>query len=126
MVIDGVCVLCFLSKKSGAIFKRFVRVLHASIYHFIIPLNKVFIPLGHGLCLLFKSTTLTEQMCLYCPLFHAEKVIAEAVETLRVGQAVLYAANGNQQVAVVAGERVAVPFGFSLYPMTRCYYLTYC
>ena len=40
---------------------------------------------------------------------HAEKVIAEAVETLRVGQAVLYAANGNQQVAVVAGERVAVP-----------------
>lgn len=40
---------------------------------------------------------------------HAEKVIAEAVETLRVGQAVLYAANGNQQVAVVAGERFAVP-----------------
>ena len=40
---------------------------------------------------------------------HAEKVIAEAVETLRVGQAVLYAANGNQQVAVVAGEHVAVP-----------------
>lgn len=40
---------------------------------------------------------------------HAEKVIAEAVETLRVGQAVLYAANGNQQVAVVAGERIAVP-----------------
>ena len=39
----------------------------------------------------------------------AEIVIAEAVETLRVGQAVLYAANGNQQVAVVAGERVAVP-----------------
>ena len=40
---------------------------------------------------------------------HAEKVIAEAVETLLFGQAVLYAANGNQQVAVVAGERVAVP-----------------
>ena len=39
----------------------------------------------------------------------AEIVKAEAVETLRVGQAVLYAANGNQQVAVVAGERVAVP-----------------
>ena len=39
----------------------------------------------------------------------AEIVKAEAVETLRLGQAVLYAANGNQQVAVVAGERVAVP-----------------
>ena len=39
----------------------------------------------------------------------AEIVKAEAVETLRLGQAVLYAANGNQQVAVVAGERIAVP-----------------
>ena len=39
----------------------------------------------------------------------AEIVKAEAVETLRLGQAVLYAANGDQQVAVVAGERVAVP-----------------
>ena len=39
---------------------------------------------------------------------HAEKVIAEAVETLRVGQAVLYAANGNQQIAVPAGKYIAV------------------
>ena len=39
----------------------------------------------------------------------AEIVKAEAVETLRLGQSVLYAANGNQQVAVVAGERIAVP-----------------